>query len=516
MATASKDAASGRAIAPELPLSQEVGPLAHLVLLALALTAGARASLFLAYALLRLDSPVDVWPLESKMVHLAWRVQAGVRFYPGWEDYPHVSNFFGPVYFGVVGLIGRWVGVSLDGLFVVGRSLTLAAGVATSLVIGHEARRRYGVVAGLVGAAASLGAAPMDGFGLMVRPDTLAELLGVLGFFLAVRTGRPERLLGAALLVLAIFTKQTTAVFLVAASAALWWEGHRRAAVGLLGGVGLCVAAIVGIVTATLEPRFAGSLMAEGTSPWSLPNWLERVGRLAHEAPDLILFSVVGPVLWTVPARRDRSLVALSIILVASSFLTAGKYGSDLNYFLSLRVVEGLAVAALVGALLRPPSGRAARGWVVLGLIAATAFLPGDRFARRLVLQARAEDRHFRSAEGQSELAERRSLEARAADPSIRLLTDDGRLQLHQRERAEFGDPWLFRMQVDHGLIHPATMRERIEAGWYDEIVTTRDLFSPEYVPYLFGLPMELVEPARAQYRSAGEQGRHFVYVPAP
>src|SRR5207249_3583997 len=135
-----------------------------------------RAAGYLVYVYEQLPTPREVGDLESKLVHLAWRVQAGARLYPRWRDYPYVTNFFSPAYFVVVGLIGLLRDARLQELFVIGRAVTVACAVATAIVVGWVVGRTSGVGAGTVGAIASLGAAPMIGAALMARPDTMAEL----------------------------------------------------------------------------------------------------------------------------------------------------------------------------------------------------------------------------------------------------------------------------------------------------------------------------------------------------
>ena len=103
-----------------------------------------RAVEFLGCASFEVQSPLDAYNLEAKMVHLAWRVQHGVRLYPDWRGYPHVANFFAPCYFALVGLIGRSCGASIEGLYAIGRGVTLASALATVLLIAALLGRRYG------------------------------------------------------------------------------------------------------------------------------------------------------------------------------------------------------------------------------------------------------------------------------------------------------------------------------------------------------------------------------------
>ncbi len=53
-----------------------------------------------------LPAPFEAHALEAKLVHLAWRVQAGLPLYPDWRDYPHVCNFYSPYFLLVAGSAG--------------------------------------------------------------------------------------------------------------------------------------------------------------------------------------------------------------------------------------------------------------------------------------------------------------------------------------------------------------------------------------------------------------------------
>src|SRR5262249_46852005 len=153
---------------------------------------------------------------------------------------------------------GRVAGASLSGLFVLGRAVTFASGLLTTLVLGWYAGRRYGKGAGAVAAVLSLGSAPMVDFGTMVRPDMMADLFGIAGFLLLGRRGRASVVAGGLLIVLAALTKQTAAVFLVAGALALLCSGRVLAAASLFGG-GLL--ALVGVVAAmsAVEPNVVPS-----------------------------------------------------------------------------------------------------------------------------------------------------------------------------------------------------------------------------------------------------------------
>jgi len=57
-----------------------------------------------------------------------------------------------------------------------------------------------------------------------------------------------------------------------------------------------------------------------------------------------------------------------------------------------------------------------------------------------------------------------------------RLLTDSGLLQLHQKERAPFVDPFQFRLLVNSGQIHPDVILEVLLVGDGREVRALRGL----------------------------------------
>jgi hypothetical protein len=119
----------------------------------------------------------------------------------------------------------------------------------------------------------------------------------------------------------------------------------------------------------------------------------------------------------------------------------------------------------------------------------------------------------FRAPAGQEVLSAHRLAARVVADPAGRLLTDVGYIDVHARERAVFGDPWLFRMLVETGRIDPKTLIDRIDSGYYETVVTSRDFRRPDYASNAFGLPMVLVERLRARYEFVGVDGGLFVFA---
>jgi hypothetical protein len=115
---------------------------------------------------------------------------------------------------------------------------------------------------------------------------------------------------------------------------------------------------------------------------------------------------------------------------------------------------------------------------------------------------------------GQSRMRIYRALEKRAEDPNFHFLTDSGLLDLYRRERADFGDPWLFRLMVETGRIDPIKMKERIENKYYEVVITKSDLMSDGYAQFNAGLPTVLYERVRAHYEPVGQLEDLFYYAP--
>jgi hypothetical protein len=176
-------------------------------------------------------------------------------------------------------------------------------------------------------------------------------------------------------------------------------------------------------------------------------------------------------------------------------------------------VVEALAVGSLWHV------ARARRAWqlVPLAMVAylgAQALLPGVAHAKAEADAARASRQADRSpgSPGRALLETRRAIARLARDPDIHLLTDVGLFDLYLGERATFGDPWLFRLLVRTGQVHPTKLEKLVENEYYDVIITMHGLESPSYAANVFGLPMSVVERARIHYALIGRRGGFYVY----
>jgi hypothetical protein len=493
---------------------------ARIALILFLVLAIARLILFLGYVVEIVPiTELQAFHLESKMVHLAWRVQAGERLYPEWRSFPHVANFFAPLYFVAVGMIGRATGASLEALYLIGRVVSVGAALGTTLLLGLDAGRRYGRGPGVVAAVTSLGVGPLFGYGVMVRPDTLADFLGLAGFLLAVRRHTRSSVVGAGLLLIAAtLTKQPSGVYLLAAALSLALQGRRREAAGLTVGVLGVVVGLVLAIDALVEPNFGPSLLAEGRTPWSWKSWNWNAYRFASIDPEWLVLAPVGLWLWNRGDRRDLPATVLTLVLVPVFLVTSAKMGADLNYALGFRAIGSLAAAALWHAVWVPrkPDSllRAERELLALASFLSLVIMHSDYHALAQWANAADSRLFLRSPEGQMFRRLNQQLFRRMADVNRPTLTDASQYDIRQGRRTAFGDPWLFHVMVDTGQIDPVQMRRWIEEERYEGIVTTKDLMDPSYDDYDFGLPRPLVEAARRHYEPTGAVGGLFFYRP--
>ncbi len=339
-------------------------------------------------------------------------------------------------------------------------------------------------------------------------------MLGFGGVLLSGHRTRLGSFAGCVLLVLAILTKQTAAIFLVAAALGLELEGRRQRAMVVLGGCTAALGLTIAAINVTLEPNLVRSLLGEAKTPWSFGTWLRMFRRIVERSPDLLVFAAIGLGLWSGGRWRDPRLFALGLVVLAASLGTSGKRGADANYYVSLRVVEGLTVGTLWHASRTATTRRGRSALVLASALGLAALVPSTLAAAVQAMASRDSSALLAGSAGRILLRTYHRVFRAAENPRVRLLTDSGLIDLHQNGRAAFGDPFLFRLLVTTGQIRPTKMRDWIDAEAYDLVVTTDDLFSDRYSKYEFGLPMVLVERLRVHYKHTGTEAALFFYRP--
>lgn len=488
----------------------------RLVMSLAAIILTARGALSGWYLALRINEPWDNYFLESKFSWLARRVRDGEPLYPPFKDGPYEPNYYGPLYFWLVGWISRlWP--TDEFIIVVGRWVSVGAVLSTSILLAIVVGRSLSRTSGLIAGWASLAGAPLIGFSVMVRPDALAELLALGGFFAALSSMGGSAALAVSLFLLATLTKQTTGIFLVCALLSLGMRGEwrRAGAIGMAFSLGLLV--VVAGATLAYEPMMAQCFAADQGTAWTIEQGTTMLARMARRAPEFLLAPLV--VCWRAwEAKRQgesetrqrlwRDLALLAMLLLFSGGATACKTGSDLNYFLSLRLIFGLAWGGWWSL------ARSSRSRLVWGIVLLLATIQGTRWLMGNNVRIQGERQQLTSELGQKILAEREWLEAQARRPNSRLLADSPRLCFRQKQ-PPFIDPFLFKILVESKQVHPQALINRIERQEYDLVVLSAALDGDDYDAYAFGLPRSVADAVRRRYVKMGTFGGYFLYEPA-
>jgi hypothetical protein len=467
-------------------------------------------------------------------------VQQGLPLYPSGEDYPYTTNYMGPCYFWAVGMLGRAMDADIPMLYRIGRLVSFFCGLAPAVIAGVYSYRRWGRAAGLAAAALGLGAAPMIGFGVMTRPDMLADLLGLAGFFLACRSGVRGLALAGLLLALACLTKQTAGAYAIAAVLALGLADGRRAQAMLLAAItgAVTIGALVLLALAG-EPQAMASFLGQRMIPWDLKQQGAVLFLLARQSPDLLWLPVLGIGLWMSPQNlsqnhhspvgqpgdveaangsatgsknRDRQLSILALVMLAAALVTIAKKGSDLNYFLGLRVVAAMGGGMLCQAALH--TGRRCLPAAKLMFVSLLCLIPSILQVGHAARSAYGDRVEAAGPHDDSELGHLQAYQRLAQDPNVRLLTDHDALAVYQGQDVPLLDAYLFRLRVTAGQLDPPELVDRIRARTFQYVVLSIDVDGTYDDICFWLLPESVADAIRSNYRLLRRDRPFWVYVP--
>jgi 4-amino-4-deoxy-L-arabinose transferase-like glycosyltransferase len=335
------------------------------ILLALALL------LTLAYelAVLAFRYPLDYG--EAMTVDLSLRLLRGQTIYPA--DLSRIDSIvcnYPPLFMTVqAALIGLFGPAFWPGRLISSLSTWLAAYFLARLTYRHSADRLASAVTGLI----FLAFPYVLSWSSLARIDCLALGLSVTGLYFLTRADLTWKhfWLGAALLLAAIYTRQSYLLALPAtAFCVLLFKNWRKAFLlaGVVGGATLLLFLLLNIATGG---GFYLHIIAVNLNQFSFNELrFQLTHNLAYLAWGLLLIAAAA--FATKLHDRNLNILLIAFLLSAgASSLTIGKAGSNYNYFLELCAALSLA-AGMAFAAVRKNRSKTAQVLLMVVLIAQT------------------------------------------------------------------------------------------------------------------------------------------------
>jgi hypothetical protein len=273
------------------------------------------------------------------------------ELYGDYRHYPFVVASYTPLYPLVCAL-----GLKLfRGLFTFGRAVSCLAVIGSVAAIWALVGRAVQSRAAALAAVALFLTAPILAFNVGFRADFPALALALGGLYCAIRGGR-WLILAVAMMVLAIYTKQSMIAAPAAVIVGLWWKGERRNALLVGASYAIMVLAAGAILQVASDGWFYRHVVISNLNRWEGAHLarLWRAGFLSSLAPFLLGLLGAG---WAVSRWRPgatsgggevgRSTIPLLYLYFAFAMvgsLAAGKVGANVNYM--LEPLAGSCVAA--------------------------------------------------------------------------------------------------------------------------------------------------------------------------
>jgi hypothetical protein len=448
----------------------------------------------------RVFDPTEYMYGESIVLDETHRIAAGQPLYASPTGLPLTVTAYTPVYYVVVGVLQRLSG---DTGYSVGRLVSVAAVVASALLIGWSVRRitthwTAGLLAGGLFVTQNL---TVLLWGPAHRVDMLALSFALSG--LALATGG-RTTLAALPLALAVLTKQTYVAAPLCVLFALW---PQRRAVVTFGALFVgCLLLAIGVGTWLTGNQLLWHTVVANANPLDFDYFAAMLSAFAQFNA---LPLVAGAALFGLPARpAERLWRAYFVLSGLVALATVGKIGASSNYWLELTAATSVLTGVLAARLAGLSAARGAFTSAGLAGLVLASLLTCVPAYQATLKQTVAMD-----ILGPSDDSERQ-LEAAAlvADEPGPVLTDDPGLALMAGKRVEF-EP-IFTLLAIQGLWDEAPILTVIQARHFRLLVLQepldvqpRSLMSERFTEKVRGA-------LQRAYTPAGQIGGYWVYRP--
>lgn len=357
-------------------------------------------------------------PMEGRDAAKAWLLASGANIYSGLNGFPFLITLYGPVYYVLAALFAKIAGPGLASARAVsmcGAGLLLFAGYR---LVARQSGRRFAALLAVV----LLLISPLMEYGFFARPDILAWAFVFASALLLEKAlcddAKSGRLIAvsAALMTLAVYTKQQTWAFGLAAMIFLLLARRFRAFFRYGAALTLFCLIALGLLMALTDGRYFlqnvwfPKLMA-GLSDMNKDEFALSRLKVYFSANWTLLALYAANLFWNI---RERKLWLPDVMLftfLPFLYLVLRWTGAEYNHFLSLDIIMRLAAACLFCRLFA--LGTAGRG----AALAAMLLLVPVKTDFFLNLQRNAQSQR-------AALADRSALDALLADAEGEILID--------------------------------------------------------------------------------------------
>jgi hypothetical protein len=452
------------------------------------------------------------WPIthpEGATIAAMLRVRDGEPLYLDFQQFPYVITPYPPVQPVVVGLLSHLLGLSVMETAGMARTLTLAASLATTLLLWLVARRLgAGRLAALAGAGLFLPLPFLDEWGFAARPDVPAVALSLLAMLLLVwHPGRPW--LAAIVAVLALYTKQTSVA--LPAAAGLWLLLDRRwRDAAVFGGAWLVLTLVLaGLLQLGSGGTFIlNTVLAHVYTPKNGFDFAWRDIQPLFDDGWLPVGLAVGlvAVAAVVPAVRRRASLPL-LYVVASTGLalySLRNTGGDVNYLIEPAAAACVPAALTIDWLWRTDVAlpRTVHWARLIGTVALAA--------AAVVWAAGLWD--FWRLDGGVDPTSRLPLAEITAADSV--LSEEPLAVLLAGRPLLVSDTYHLSMLTTGGFFDPTDLERRIKRGEFDLIVMRSDVRAARYWKRQPLLPEGVRLAIKDNYHLASRVGMYWLYKP--
>jgi hypothetical protein len=459
---------------------------------------------------------------EGWMLYSMLRVRDGLPLYTDAQQFPFVQTLYMPIYYLIVGLGARMIGLSDHATLLLARGVTVMATLVSGVLI-YALSRQCGLsrVGGIVAVGLFISSSIIYPWAFSTRSDLLGLAFSLAGLWIGVRwpTWRGAIAAGA-VLALAVLTKQTFGA--AVAGLCLAHLQRRQVVPVVLIAASWVVFVATGVVLAQSSSGglFLTNVVATNVLPPQPELLAPRLVMIVQHAALPLGLIGLGLVLPRLPVGRPLPLLAIhwyAAVALGIAVIGTTKPGSDYNYFVELVVALAILggrgfqqVLTLSGPALEASGQRPLLAFlpttarILLGVVAAASMLRLSHHAAFALWY------HVTFRPDNSAL-----VLALEKMPGHVITERDALAVILAGKVPVLADPHGLSMLNGAGRWDPAPLYAMLEDGSIGVVVLDRpadDLFW--YHGYHW-LPAETQERVARQYRLAEQVGVKHLYVPA-